>query len=164
MRRLRECFGLMSATATMCAFGSPYLKFFGIVAPPRIEAELRWLDEKRFTRGGALAAHQPERDRDFTIRSHAQLAGRYPHALNTWIIAALVSSAPAPRAGEGLAVQLNTLKGEHEGGGEWSSSESERSEGGAEEHIVAARRDTSGGLCHIRCRLDPVVRKRVETA
>ncbi|KAL3925965.1 MAG: hypothetical protein SGPRY_003526 [Prymnesium sp.] len=137
MRRLRECFGLW------------------IVAPPCIEPELRWLDEQRFTRDGALAAHQPARDRHFTIRSHAQLAGSLG-----------VVGACSARAGEGLAGQLNTLKGEHEGGGEWSvhSSESERSEGGAEEHIFAARRDAAAGYATSGAALDPVVLKRVETA
>lgn len=57
MVRLRERFGLLQATAPMCAFGSAYLKYFTLIESPSMGADLDSLACRVCTKEGAHARH-----------------------------------------------------------------------------------------------------------
>ncbi|KAL3915656.1 MAG: hypothetical protein SGPRY_007137 [Prymnesium sp.] len=86
VRRLRERFALVTATAAMCDFGSEYLKYF-TMTPPSMADDLAWLvpslhggweDERH-------ASHTPARGRDSRGKPHARSVERYPERLNLGI-------------------------------------------------------------------------------
>ena len=91
IRELRMEFGLRAATAPMCVFGSEYLKYFTILAPPEMQADLDWLGRQRCPATGAHARHTPARGRNAAGVSHAGLAGRYPSRLNVWLLRVLTA-------------------------------------------------------------------------
>ncbi|KAL3929194.1 MAG: hypothetical protein SGPRY_002057 [Prymnesium sp.] len=99
VQRLQCTYGLLAATAPMCAFGSEYLKYFTLLASPSQAADLSELSLLVCSREGRHACHAPARGRTADGQSRSALAGRYPRALNVWLLWALFRASQEGNAG-----------------------------------------------------------------
>lgn len=82
-----------ATTGPMCSIGSNYRKYFSPLAPQCLTDELRWLGTLKCPRTGHHESHLKARGRTALSQSHAALAGRYPRALNAWLLMSLYGAA-----------------------------------------------------------------------
>lgn len=169
VRSLRDAFGMLTATAPMCAFGSTYLKYFTILASHNVRVDLEWMATLSCSGAGRHAEHTPARGRDSSGVSHASAAGRYPRRLNTWLLRALSRAAAGP-SGAGMPSPRSSWSGsdsDREAGSSDDCAGAGRSEADAEaSRVPLARprpdRSRSAGSILAGPELDPLVRAEVE--
>lgn len=112
---LTKEFGLLRATAAMCMFGSPFRKYFSVLASASLHPQLAWLDKRRCPRTGAHMSHPPAMGVDADGGSRAARSGHYPGALIDFLLCALAgrqSASVSPSQGIGLDLELLATSGQ----------------------------------------------------
>lgn len=164
VRGLAEKHALVCATAPMCIFGSEYLKYFTLLAPPWLAEDISWLASSGCPGTGEHARHTPARGRSASGDSHARLAGRYPLRMNEWLLSMLARS-----RGGCLAVQRRRAGSSTDETDATSDGESGDDPAGpsavgqdAPAHLNTPDRSVSAGWASTGPQLDALVRARVE--
>lgn len=154
VRELRRSTPMVSATASMCSFGSDYRMFFTILASVALAGEVDHLRGRLCPRTGVHAQHPPARGYDAWGKSRAAQAGRYPPDLYRWLLRSLwgACNLSVPSTGPRVGPPLDDV--------------SESSSGAEDTEVDNEASSLTGGVGRVAEGpfLHPVVRRRVEAA
>lgn len=97
--RIRAEAPTVTVTAAMCRFGSPYRKYFTLLAPAYMQRALIPFADMFCPANGAHRWHVPAKGTSEQGESHAENAGQYPPLLNAALLDALSWQPSQPGSG-----------------------------------------------------------------